>query len=130
VRLLVLIPLLLAACSAPCPLLCQDDTQCPPGFYCLNQAACLQDCKRCSGSCVDTFSNCGTCGLACAAGMKCSFGTCKDSCDPGLTDCNGSCYDLTKDRTNCGSCGNACATDETCVSGATGPKCTKVDVCA
>ena len=124
-RLLLATTLLLAACSAPCPLVCQDDTQCPVGFYCLNQAACLQDCLRCNGQCVQAVNNCGACGLACTAGMVCSFGACKDSCDPGLTSCAGSCYDLMGDRTNCGACGNTCARDATCVKG----KCTKVDVC-
>jgi hypothetical protein len=57
--------------------------------------------------------------------MVCSFGACKDACDPGLTSCTGSCYDLSADRTNCGACGNSCLRDETCVKG----KCTRVDVC-
>jgi hypothetical protein len=125
VRLLSIV-LLLAACSAPCQLLCQDDSECPLGYYCLNRAACLPDCLRCGGGCVETFKNCGACGLQCGAGMKCSFGQCKSACDPGLTDCAGSCYDLSTDRTHCGACGTSCARDETCVQS----KCTKVDVCA
>jgi len=115
----------LAACSAPCPLVCQDDSQCPVGFYCLNQAACLDDCLRCGGACVDTFSNCGTCGVRCADGQKCLRGACGSACDATTTDCNGSCYDLTSDRIHCGSCTTSCARDEICNRGA----CTKVDVC-
>ena len=116
---------LLSACSAPCPFVCQDDGGCPPGWYCLNQSACLPDCQRCGGGCVETVQNCGACGNACAVGKKCSAGTCQDACAAGLSDCAGSCYDLNKDRVHCGACGTTCNRDETCASGV----CTKVDVC-
>jgi hypothetical protein len=115
----------LAACSAPCPLVCQGNSDCPIGFYCLNQSACLQDCLRCGGSCVESFANCSSCGASCAQGEKCLRGKCGSACDGTTTDCNGSCYDLTRDPQHCGGCGNHCAVGETCVASA----CTKVDVC-
>jgi hypothetical protein len=126
VRLVVLL-VLLAACSTPCPLVCEDNTQCFGGYYCLNQSACLPDClQRCGGSCVETVTNCGACGRACTGTQRCSQGQCLDACATGLTDCAGSCYDIQADRTHCGGCdAPACNTDETCVKGV----CTKVDVC-
>ena len=116
----------LAACSAPCPLVCQDDSECPAGYYCLNNAACMQDCVRCaSGQCVGSVNNCASCNVACAAGQKCSLSVCGDACGTGLTDCSGSCFNVVTDRLNCGSCGHACQRDEIC----SGSTCTKVDVC-
>jgi hypothetical protein len=124
VRFLALL-LLLAACEKPCPLICSSDAECGPGRYCLNQSACLTDCLRCSGACVESVSNCQACGVPCAAGTRCSRGLCVSACGSGLTDCNSSCYDLSSDRTHCGACDRACAVDETCVN----QVCTKVDVC-
>jgi len=120
--------LLLLGCATPCPLVCADNSECVQGYYCLNQSACLRDClQRCNGACVETFSNCGRCGLACAGGEVCSLGLCKSACDANLTSCSGSCYDLKTDRTHCGGCTAVpCADDQTCVNGV----CTKVDVCS
>ena len=126
--------LLAAACSAPCPLVCDSDLACPPGFYCLNRVACLQDCVHCANGCLGTPSNCSNCGVPCPAGQRCSLGKCQDACDAGLDDCSGTCTNLKIDRLNCGTCGTACARDENCVAVGTadsGPqgKCIKVDVC-
>ncbi len=121
-RLLLLLPLLLFGCSQPCAFVCQDNSQCPPqdtlpGYYCQNNAVCLQDCYRCNGGvCVDTFHNCGVCGNACAAGQFCSRGQCVSSCAVGESNCSGSCYDLSSDRTNCGACGHGCAQNQTCAN--------------
>jgi len=124
VRLLLAFALLGLGCETPCALVCANDTECVqqgvlPGFYCLNNTVCLQDCFRCGGQCVDTFSNCGACGHACAAGQRCSQGACTSgACPAGFNDCSGSCYDLSNDRVHCGACGNACARDQICVSNA------------
>ena len=124
-RLLAL-ALLLLGCEKPCALLCSSDGDCGPGAYCLNQSACLLDCLRCNGACVESVTNCSGCGVACPTGQKCSRGRCADACASDLTDCAGSCYDLKTDRYHCGRCdAPPCAHDENCVQGV----CTKVDVC-
>jgi hypothetical protein len=121
VRPLALVLLFLLGCETPCALVCATDNQCVqqgllPGYYCLNNAVCLQDCYRCGGACVDTFSHCGACERACAAGEKCYQGNCVASCGLGFSDCNGSCYDLVNDRVHCGACDHACSRDEACVN--------------
>jgi hypothetical protein len=124
VRLLLLVFFVLVGCEQPCALVCQDDSQCVgqgavPGFYCLNNSVCLQDCYRCNGgNCVDTFHHCGACGVACAPGKFCSRGSCTTACAFGESPCDGSCYDLANDRTHCGDCNHACARDQICVNNA------------
>ena len=131
-RILALAIFLAAACSAPCPLVCQSDLECPQAFFCLNNAACLPDCLRCNGECAETVSNCGACNAPCGgATPKCVLGTnsvpthCASACNPGTNDCNGSCYNLSNDSFHCGSCANACNRDEVCVNSV----CTRVDTC-
>ena len=121
-RALFLSLFLLLGCETPCALVCASDNECVqqgalPGYYCLNNTVCMQDCYRCNGgNCVDTFSNCGACGKSCAAGEKCSQGQCVASCPSGFSDCSGSCYDLANDRVHCGACDRACPRDQTCVN--------------
>ena len=118
----------LAAACAPCVLACQSDLECGEGFYCLNNSACLPDCLRCNGQCVDTFSNCGGCGAPCATGQVCLLALpahCANACNPGTTNCNGSCYNLTNDSFHCSDCNKACARGEICKNSV----CTKVDTC-
>lgn len=50
--------------------------------------------------------NCGVCGNACAAGVRCIGGKC--GCPAGLVDCNGECRDVQTDDNNCGGCGVVC----------------------
>jgi hypothetical protein len=123
VRPLVLVLLLLLGCETPCALVCASDSECVrqgalPGYYCLNNTVCMQDCYKCGGSCVDTFANCGECGKSCATGEVCSQGSCvaTPGCAPGFSDCNGSCYDLAKDRVHCGACDHTCPRDQACVN--------------
>jgi len=123
VRPLLLLFLFLAGCEQPCALMCDDDTQCVqqgavPGSYCVNHV-CLQDCYRCAGgNCVDSFHNCGACGVACAAGQVCSRAQCLGACGAGESNCNGSCYDLANDRNHCGDCNTVCPRDQVCVNNA------------
>jgi hypothetical protein len=122
VRILLLLFLLLGGCEKPCALVCGSDADCVqqsllPGYYCVNETACLQDCYRCNGSCVPIHDNCGQCFNACAAVAKCYQGNCITACPSNTTDCSGSCYDTLNDRTNCGHCGTACLHDQTCVNG-------------
>ena len=126
-RLLILFTLLAAACSKPCALVCQDNSDCPSNSNCFEHVACLSQCSNlvCAGNCVDSFHNCGACGTACAQGQVCNVSpsgvaACAAACDSGLTSCSGSCYSLQNDRLNCGGCGHRCANNEYCSSG----KCT------
>jgi hypothetical protein len=72
----------------------------------------------CNGVCVSVGSdilNCGTCGLACAAGQICSAGLC--TCSPGHAACGGQCVDVTGNAQNCGGCGMACTAGQQCLAG-------------
>ena len=122
-----LFSLALAACiGKPCQLVCTGDVDCPAGYYCLNQAACVPfDCLLCGAACADPLQNCGACGNPCAAGQVCNGSTCAPACNSGLTNCSGGCVNLASNRRHCGACGTACATDESCASGA----CRKIDTC-
>ena len=52
-------------------------------------------------------SNCGGCGVTCAAGVPCYGAAC--GCPGGGTLCSdGSCVNLNRDNANCGACGHAC----------------------
>ena len=56
-------------------------------------------------------ANCGVCGNACAAGVRCINGKC--GCGGGKTDCNGNCTDTRFDDYNCSTCNNYCDTPPT-----------------
>ncbi len=117
---LLFFSLLLLGCETPCALVCDNDSQCVqqgalPGYYCLNNSVCLPDCYKCGGNCVETFANCGACGVACAPGQVCSRGACAAACEAGFSNCAGSCYDLAKDRVHCGDCGRTCGRDQICL---------------
>jgi hypothetical protein len=68
-------------------------------------------------------SNCGGCGITCAAGQTCQSGRC--GCDAMQTDCGGVCRLLLADPDNCGMCGNVCpAGSRFCGTGPSGgPTC-------
>ncbi len=75
--------------------------------------------RCCDDVCVnpDTApTDCGACGVTCAAGEVCSAGTCGPVCSMGLTLCGGLCVDTQDDPNNCGSCGNRCASG-ICIDG-------------
>jgi hypothetical protein len=108
------------------------DSACPPGFVCTN-GSCATQCDtgltECCGKCVDTAADpthCGGCAAcdpgtppACgAASPLCSNGTCKNSCDPGLSECAGGCVDVFADTSNCGGCNTVCPSGQVCSSGA------------
>jgi hypothetical protein len=74
----------------------------------------------CGTSCVDTNvdnTNCGTCGVACAAGQACQVGVCRLSCAAGQSLCGAACATLDSDPANCGTCGTACPTGQMCSAG-------------
>jgi hypothetical protein len=85
------------------------------------QSQCLGASTNCSGTCVELASdnlNCGTCGIACAAGKVCSAGACAETCSTGTTACPAAsptfCADTSKDASNCGACGTACGAGLVC----------------
>ena len=115
-----LLLLLLTACpGTPCLFVCGTDSECPAFSTCRDHAACLSTCSNivCNGACVDSFHNCGGCGVACAAGQVCGHAGCETACENGLTNCSGSCMDLKNDRLNCGACAHFCNANEYCSGG-------------
>ncbi|AKV00053.1 Tryptophan synthase alpha chain [Labilithrix luteola] len=58
-------------------------------------------------------ANCGGCGIACPAGVHCTFQTAEMAyscgCPPGMQDCTGTCVDVASELENCGACGRQCA---------------------
>lgn len=117
-RVLLLLLLAAISCQKPCALVCSNDADCPAGAQCYQHVACLETCISCSGICVDTFHNCGSCNAPCASGQVCSRGACGSACGAGLSNCNGSCYDLQRDRFSCGACNRVCKANEDCIGGA------------
>jgi hypothetical protein len=69
------------------------------------------------GGCVDVrkdTSNCGACGVKCAANEACMTGVC---CRTDRTLCGGVCTDIYTSKDNCGACGTKCGNDAACVAG-------------
>ncbi len=103
------------ACGNVCPTLALQlnaQTSCVKGVC---RAACTNagfaDCNAtvddgCETDLNADAANCGACGRACGAGVRCVAGAC--GCPPGKTDCNGECVDLKSDDKNCSACGRAC----------------------
>lgn len=90
---------------------CADSTcgklKCEGGFKDCNDD--LED--GCEISIYDDTANCGGCGIACAPGQFCEYGTCK--CSAAETLCVSSfgfsyCANLDNDRSDCGACENQC----------------------
>jgi hypothetical protein len=118
VRFLLLFSLL-ACVGKPCPFICEGDSDCAAFSTCFNHTACLSNCSNivCGGVCVDSFHNCGSCGVQCGPEQVCAHSGCAAACEAGLTSCSGSCLDLANDRLNCGACGHICANNEQCGAG-------------
>jgi hypothetical protein len=120
----------LAKLSGRCPkhhLHC-DGRCCPVGEVCLppkhkggkRRCGCAHGGTRCGDKCIDVHTdphNCGHCGHRCAAGEKCSKGTCQPTCTGGETVCSGACVNLQTNPQHCGSCGVACGSTQVCSSG-------------
>lgn len=125
---------------------CVDDSDCGPGFLCVDLStggsACspedevilcgdsvcgaTEDC--CDGACVDLFANvahCGTCNNACPSGQVCDGGTCDIATCSSVSDCasdegccSGVCVDIRSDAGHCGRCDNVCTGGAACIGGA------------
>lgn len=121
---------------------CVTDDHCPPGALCQSgtcEAGCndAHGCPRgdtcCRGACQHTQTdgtNCGACGVSCAAvnaSSACVMGACTVAgCVAGRGDCdrsyaNGCEVDLGNNAAHCGMCGRACAPTESCVEGSCAP---------
>ena len=66
----------------------------------------------CESSALDP-TNCGACGVVCAAGERCRYQDQKRTeigcgCPPGTVDCRGFCRDLGADDANCAACNKRC----------------------
>ena len=75
---------------------------------------------QCAGICADltnSASNCGACGVACAAPQVCSQGSCQNSCAAGLAQCGQDCVDTNTNAAHCGTCNLACPATQSCVAG-------------
>lgn len=105
---------LLFLCAAPLLVLaaCSQQKTCPSG-----QRTCAGECRA-----LDTdVTNCGGCGVKCAAGEACTAGACV--CTAGLTSCGvAGCVDLKSDPANCGKCGTSCGS-LLCSAGSCGLSC-------
>jgi hypothetical protein len=109
---------------------------CADGQKCM-EGGCTSETGTCSGGksacemenaqgvvCVDLMSNpmnCGECGNACEADVKCVNGGCggKPCAEPGWVMCGSVCQDLSGDMENCGWCGHSCNGHD-CVDGICG----------
>ena len=84
------------------------ETLCDPGFD-----DCDGDPSNGCETSLGAVTDCGACGMGCAAALFCrSVGSsyeCSDGCD-GLTTCGMSCVDTNTDLTHCGGCNRGCAT--------------------
>jgi hypothetical protein len=102
--------------TATCDAGCRDGETCVAGTCQPNGcppplAVCsLGDAQVCTDPRTDR-RNCGTCGLACAAGERCIDAVCERAvgCSaPGLIQCDTGCADPSTDPRHCGGCGVAC----------------------
>jgi hypothetical protein len=105
--------------AVACKATCGGDSDCVPGYYCLNTGQCVQ--KKTGGAqcntgaeCVSTFcsrdKHC--CNSACNASgtcQTCDSGTCATT--SGITVCPSTnmCVNTAIDPSNCGKCGNPCS---------------------
>ncbi|MFO0624189.1 MAG: hypothetical protein U0325_01115 [Polyangiales bacterium] len=100
---------------------------CAPGF-----ADCDADASNGCERAIDTVTDCGRCGAACAlanAEAACTAGACQVArCNPGFFDCDGNAangceVDINRDAFHCGRCGNRCGATSgvaVCVGGVCG----------
>lgn len=125
------------ACASAGGALCASSEVCCGGV-CAHAASCescTEDCGAtgrtcCTGACVDTTgdeSNCGGCGVACAAGRICCGGACVASDDTHCGQscarcasgaelcCAGACVTIGVDH--CNACGVSCSVGTCCATG-------------
>lgn len=91
---------------------CSPSTGSPGGAGGSPPNGCVGTQVTCNGVCVDTSSdptNCGQCGMPCAAGTFCSASACSATCAPGLQACGQSCVDVATSAQHCGGCNLPCA---------------------
>lgn len=81
----------------------------------------------CESDLQSSSTNCGGCGVPCAApangSATCTEGACSRMCNPNYFDCDGDPSSLCETNvatsdSHCGACGNRCGTGTHCVSGA------------
>lgn len=121
-------------CGGACPActadnaLCQRNTDCARGV-CIDGrcgvvssgSECRLPTLACDGGCVDQRfdpSNCGGCGVTCAAEQACLGGSCLTGCAPGLSACGNACVDVLVDVNHCGACPTVCPMGSLCQAGA------------
>lgn len=100
---------------------CRRASACGPGGLCPRGQLC------CSDRCIDVLSdrlNCGTCGLRCGDGQRCTAGRCEavgcgfgGVCPTGSACCGDECTELSSDVGNCGRCGQVCRVGQECTAG-------------
>ena len=110
-------------CGMACPTGANATATCAMGRCGIRCADGFADCdgNAANGCETDTranLTNCGACGVTCAAGPNatalCAMGRCAVSCNAGFGDCdtnpaNGCEANLTNDPSRCGTCSTSCA---------------------
>jgi hypothetical protein len=114
-------PCALANANAVCTNGVCGVSACRPGF-----ANCDGNASNGCETPTNTTSDCGACGVRCAAGANatatCAAGTCALTCAAGYANCDGNAANgceraVGADANNCGACGNVCSGGRTCQAG-------------
>ena len=119
-------------CSVRCPTPPNTTPTCAGGACGFACASGFTDCDKiptngCEANTDTDPRNCGGCGVACAAGSKCSAGKCTSTCACTAPEvcCGGgtTCINPTADPKNCGGCGTACPTRANSIPTCSGSAC-------
>ena len=78
----------------------------------------------CETPTANDITNCGGCGVRCAAGSVCSGGACRSTCTSPLVTCAGACVDTSASLAHCGACGRACGAVANGAAACVGSSCT------